>query len=184
VTQSYYFLVPIEYKNNPSKSPFIWAFESYNNFSDIEETHMASPEMKEFIPKIFSIMTTGLDIWHYNHVGGYLDKTKSVPAGLVRDTRIRAYPGHAEELLERLKGQATRVEKEEGQTFTYFLMQGMENKHEFRILERYESEAAWETHNSSQPLIDFFFASKDLIAGVEGINYVETGYGWLHRRAK
>ncbi|KAH0844625.1 hypothetical protein AYO21_02047 [Fonsecaea monophora] len=189
VTQSYYFLVPVEYKDKPSQSPFIWAFEAYDHFSDIEETHMASPEMKAFIPKIFSVMTTGLDIWHYSHVGGFLDKAESsgsrpaaaAAAGFVRDTRIRAHPGHAEELLERLQGQATRVQKEEPATFTYFLMRGMDNKDEFRVLERYEDRAAWEVHNGNQALIDFFFASKNLIAGVEGTSYVETGYGWLHR---
>lgn len=179
---AYYFCVPPEYSNDIPSTQFILAFESYTKRSDLYDIHMHSEALQTFLPKIGKTMITGLDLTHFEDVGGFIDKPgKCKPAAVVKVTRVKAYPGKRDEVLEMLRGIAEAAEKEEKDTYTFFILKSLDNDVDVRVLERYGSEEGLKAHMRGEKYLEGFAGAKDIVASLEGHRYVETGEGWLHR---
>ena len=75
--------------------------------------------MARFLPAIAPTMTTGLDLTHYEDVGGFLDKATAPGAAAIKecgvfyDTRITAQAGRRDEVVAGLRKVADHVETEE-----------------------------------------------------------------------
>lgn len=158
------------------------AFEAYRVRSDLYDIHFNSQPMSVFLKKIWPTMTTGLDLTHYEDVGGYLDKPADKrECGIFYDTRITAAQGKREEVIKGLRGVAEWVEKNEEGTYTYLVLRSLDGEDGVRVFERYKSKEALEKHWKGQKLLDFLMGSKELIRSMEGRGYIPNGHGWLHR---
>ena len=157
------------------------AFEAYDARADLYDTHFHSKAMHDFLPKIKKTMTTGLDLTHYEDVGGFLDKADMRECGIIYDTRIKSARGKRDEVLNRFKTLSQWVEKNESGTYTFLVLKSLDNDSGVRIFERYENKSALVEHMSGQKLLETFMDSKEIIASMEGRGYSPCGFGWLHR---
>ncbi|TKA81100.1 hypothetical protein B0A49_00395 [Cryomyces minteri] len=181
-TLSYYFGVPEEYGRDMSNSTQMIAFEAYNVREDLYETHFHSKAMDKFLATIPTLMTTGLDLTHYENTSGFLDKPGDrKECGIIYDTRITAKEGKRDEVLGSLAKLAQWAEKNEDDTYTFLVLKSLDNDTQVRVFERYATRKALEAHQSAKEVLDFFMGSKDIIASVEGRGYTPNGAGWLHR---
>ncbi|KAF6803220.1 hypothetical protein CSOJ01_11035 [Colletotrichum sojae] len=74
-TRIYYFGLPLEYADNPSRTPYLFAFEIYDHRSALYDVHLKSSTMVDrFLPDAMPAITTGLDLAHYEFAGGFLDR--------------------------------------------------------------------------------------------------------------
>ncbi|KAH8655078.1 hypothetical protein BGZ60DRAFT_532700 [Tricladium varicosporioides] len=181
-TRTYYFGVPIEYKERISETPHMLAFEVYGKREDLYETHFHSPAMKNFLPAIPPTMTTGLDLTHYSDVSGFLDKSgKLDECGIIYDTRILCHSATSRDyVLRKLEEVSKHAEQEKG-TFTFWVLKSLDHEDQVRIFERYENFEAMQTHQGSACMVDFWMCTKDEIKSMEGRTYVPNFKGWLHR---
>ncbi|KAI9878050.1 MAG: hypothetical protein M1830_002065 [Pleopsidium flavum] len=180
-TLTYYFGVPLETGSDQSRSTQMLAFEAYNERSDLYSVHFHSPAMDTFLSKIPATMTTGLDLTHYEDVGGYLDKAEMKECGIIYDTRITSAQGKRDEVLASLTGLAKWVEGNEEGTYTYLVLKSLDGEDGIRVFERYASKGALEAHQSGKELLELLMTSKENIKSMEGRGYVPNGHGWLHR---
>ncbi|KAI9812937.1 MAG: hypothetical protein M1827_004455 [Pycnora praestabilis] len=174
--ETYYFLAPAEYESNKSKSNFILAFEQYQSKEDLYKTHFETKAMGVFLPKIQATMTTGLDLTNFEEVGGFLDKENKKDAGLVYLRRFQSKSGKRDGIISNLKRLADSVEAQ-----TFYILKSRDNDEDIRVLERYSSKTGLEKVESSKAYLEFMSNNKEDIASMEGRQYVESGYGWLHR---
>jgi quinol monooxygenase YgiN len=180
-TLAYYFGVPVEYGHNMSASPQMIAYEAYNVRSDLYETHFHSPAMDVFLSKIPPLMTTGLDLTHFEDTAGFVDKTKDMrECEIFYVTQIWCKEGKREEVLKRLGKLAKWVEGNEGDTYTFSVLKSLDRDDYVRVFERYATRKALEEHMARKEVLEFFMGSKDLIKSMEGRGYTPNGAGWLH----
>ncbi|KAF4634269.1 hypothetical protein G7Y89_g3852 [Cudoniella acicularis] len=173
-TRTYYFGVPIEYKDKISETTHMLAFEVYGKREDLYETHFNSPAMKKFLPVIPSTMTTGLDLTHYTDVSGFLDKSgKLDECGIIFDTKILCHSAAAREyVLKKLQVVSKHAGGEEKGTYTFWVLKSLDHDDEVRIFERYESFEAMQAHQRSSIIVDFWMEAKDEIKSMDGRTYV------------
>lgn len=160
------------------------AYEAYGKRSDLYDTHMNSKAMGQFLRKVFPIMNTGLDLVHYEDVGGFLDKKgNKTECGIIWDTWITVKEGKVDKVLESLKGLAKWVEESEPEAYSYLIHRGLDedNRNELRVLERYATREGMEAHMSSKPVLDFFRGAAKDVVRLENRGYLPNGLGWLHR---
>ena len=163
------------------------AIEQYRVRSDLYEIHFHSPAMGPFLEKIPATMTTGLDLSHYEDVGGFLhrdgdDGVEEKQRGVWWDTKIWCKDGAArEEVVKRLTSVADQVQKDEDSTWSYLVLKCLDDDVGLRIFERYRDQEALERHWKGQGLLEFWKGSKELVRSLEGRGYVPNGWGWLHR---
>lgn len=174
--------MPEENGKDMSNSPSMIAYEAYTVRDDLYKTHFSSEPMSKFLPKIFSTMTTGLDLTHFEDVSGYEDKTSNMKeCEIFYITRISAKSGKRDEILEKLSALADWVNKNEDEAYTYLVLKSLDNDDDVRIWERYGTKKALEAHQSSPEVLRFLISSKEIIGSMEGRGYIPNGAGWLHR---
>ncbi|KAF2842009.1 hypothetical protein M501DRAFT_1028790 [Patellaria atrata CBS 101060] len=181
-TLTYYFGTPEEYGKNHSRSTCMLAFEMYGKRDDLYVTHFNSSAMGTFLKKMPHTLMTGLDLMHYEDVGGYLDKYNDMrECEIFYDTRLKIKPEKCEEVLAKLVKLADWTKENEKDTYTFLVLKSLDNDHDVRIFERYATRTALEAHQQAKKVIDCFQSSKDLILSMEGRGYIPNGDGWLHR---
>jgi quinol monooxygenase YgiN len=158
------------------------AFEAYNVREDLYTTHFSSKPMGVFLPKIAKTMTTGLDLTHFEDVGGFLDKPgDKKECGIFTVTKFLAKKGKREELIKKLVELARHVEESEKDTYTSLVLKSLDNETDIRTFERYASRKALEEHTASKEVINCLMGSKDEISSMESRSFIPNGRGWLHR---
>ena len=133
-------------------------------------------------------MTTGLDLSHYEDVGGFLyregdDGVAEEQRGVWWDTRIWCKDREGrEEVVRRLGVVAEGVRREEEKgTWSFLVLKGLDDEVGVRIFERYRDLEALERHWEGEGWLGFWKEGKELVRSMEGRGYVPNGWGWLHR---
>jgi len=186
-TMSYYFGIPVEYADNFSATTMMLAFEVYGKREDLYETHFKSLAMGEFLKKIPSTMTTGLDLMHYSCIGGYIDQPGDMKnCVIMRDTRISCISTKARVVvlskLAQLAQQIENAEAKEGRgVYTWMAFSSLDNDTSVRIFARFGSREAMERHVRRKDVAKFWSESKEDIKQMEWRCYLPNGKGWLHR---
>lgn len=180
---TYYFGLPIHFWTNSSATTHMFAFEIYADRQALYTTHFSSATMATFLSKIPETMTTGLDLSHYEDVGGFLDRygDKQECEAMV-DLRITCNPAMRVKVLEKL----TLLAKDIAQpslkgTLTFFVLKSLDCDQGIRVFQRFETWKALTEQTSSKSVLDFWRGSKEEILSMESQCYVPNGKGWLHR---
>lgn len=161
----------------------MFAFEIYGKREDLYTTHFNSKAMSEFLPAISHTMTTGLDLRHYEDVGGFLDRySDKRECEIMTDVRIECKPEARDNVLSKLTNLANNIKTEgpEG-VYTWFVLKSLDTNTGVRIFQRFKS---WKTAAASaerQASLDFWMGAKEEISSMESQTYFPNGKGWLHR---
>lgn len=143
--------------------------------------------MTNFLTRVPSAMTTGLDLMHYEAIAGYLDKPgDKTECGVMQDIRIACTsPESCQSVLQKLETLAEAVEaredKEKTGVYTWMAFKSLDDEKAARIYARYKDREAMEKHLRTKEVLDFWFGTKDEIAQMESRGYLPNGKGWLHR---
>jgi quinol monooxygenase YgiN len=206
-TMTYYFGIPLDYEKNPSGTTSMLAFEVYGKrevglsrylqalatdsdliaVQDLYETHFNSPAMSVFLKKIPSTMPTGLDLNHYEKVGGFLDKPGDMrECAIMQDIRISCVSATAREAVKskaaRLCKAIEEAEGEEGNgVYTWMTFSSLDNDTEVRIWSRYATREAMEKVARRKDVLDFWFDTKEDVDKMMATRWAPNGKGWLHR---
>lgn len=139
--------------------------------------------MKEFLTKIPNTMTTGLDLRHYEDVGGFLDQFNDKrECEIMTDVRINCKPEARDAVLSKLATLADKI-KQDGSdgVYTWFVLKSLDDDQGGRIFQRFKSWEASSALSRDQAVIDFWMSSKEEILSMESQTYFPNGKGWLHR---
>jgi len=143
--------------------------------------------MKTFLGKVLPIMTTGLDLMHYQAFAGYLDKPGDKrECGVMQDVRIVCTSAEGRNaVVARLQTLAKTIEerevKEKTGVYTWLACSSIDDDKSLRLYARYRDRKAMEKSIRTREVLDFWAASKDDIAQMESRAYLPNGKGWLHR---
>ncbi|KAI0160224.1 hypothetical protein GGR57DRAFT_499638 [Xylariaceae sp. FL1272] len=178
-TETYYFGIPVEYGSEISKTPHMFAFE------DLYTTHLGSSAMQAFLQKVPPLMTTGLDLLHFEKVGGYIDRRNDLSScAVMKDTRIKAQSASSQEaIVEAMKTLSNKIEQDkecEG-VLTFATFKSLDNEVDGRIFARWDTREKMEWFSRRADVLRFWAGIKDHVEQMEWRNYVENGKGWLHR---
>jgi hypothetical protein len=161
----------------------MFAFEIYGKREDLYTTHFNSPAMKEFLPAIPDTMTTGLDLRHYEDVGGFLDRFNDRrECEIMTDVRINCKAEARNNVLSKLNTLAEKIKSDgSGDVYTFFVLKGLDDDQGVRIFQRFRT---WDGSSSlarDQAVLEFWMSSKEEILSMESQTYFPNGKGWLHR---
>lgn len=150
---------------------------------DLYETHFNSKRMSEFLQATQSTMATGSDLTHYTEVSGFLDKSgQSLECVVIYDTIILCSSSSARKtILAKPAKIADDAEKKGKGTYFFWVLKSLDHDDQVRILERYESWEALETHQNSHDLVKLYLDSAEDIKSLQGRLYVPNHKGWLNR---
>lgn len=128
-------------------------------------------------------MTTGLDLSHYEHVGGFLDRHNDKrECQIMVDVRISCKAEARETVLSKLNLLSTSLKKSNLQgTLTFMVLKSLDSDQGIRLFERFQSWDSKADHESTREVLDFWLTSKDDLLSMESQVYVPNGKGWLHR---
>ncbi|KAF2399362.1 hypothetical protein EJ06DRAFT_582713 [Trichodelitschia bisporula] len=182
-TETYYFGIPFEYKDDMDATISMFAFEVYGKREDLYETHFNSAAMQGFLKKIPSTMSTGLDLMHYSLSGGFIDKPgDKTECELMQDIRIlSASPSARSAILSRFNTVLAAAEAGSPDVLTLMSFASLDDDVSARIYARFKTRAAYEAFQRRPDFVDFWMASKEDVKQMESHAYVPNGKGWLHR---
>lgn len=156
------------------------AFEAYRSRADLYDTHLKSSVMTgHFLPTAVPTMTTGLDLTHYEAVGGFLDKSgKKTECGLIHDVQIQCVD--REKVLEVLRALCGKVDEGSGdEVLTFLGLKSLDNDTGVRIFARYKSREVWEKWLRGEVIRGFWEEVKPWVASMDAKGYKPNGKGWL-----
>ncbi|KAK3068653.1 hypothetical protein LTS18_000581, partial [Coniosporium uncinatum] len=174
---TYYFGIPMDYADDCPATTLMFAFEIYGKREDIYETHFHSPAMKQFLTKIPPTMTTGLDLAHYESLGGFLDRPGDrTECGIMQDVSITCNsPDAWRTIAEKLKKLAEATEAAGDETvYTFMVFKSLDDETGLRIFGRYKDRDALKKHESKKEVIGFWMDTKDEIATMRQRCYVHN----------
>jgi hypothetical protein len=186
-TLTYYFGLPFEHADKPSKTDYMFAFEAYANRAALYETHLKSgPMTTAFLPTAGKAMTTGLDLAHFEAVGGFLDASgKKTECGVMHDMQIRCVDAArraeflgALRLLCLLVGERQKADGK-GEVLTFLGCKSLDNDTGARLFARYKDRETWERWLRDGAFKLFWENVKPCIASMEARGYMPNGKGWL-----
>lgn len=145
--------------------------------------------MAEFLQRIPSASTTGLDLNHYHLVSGFLDLPGDrSEAGIMQDMRIICVSASARDtLLKNLADFVTSVEKEErgsegkGGVLTYMAFANLDDEVGARIYGRWKAREDMERFIRRDEVVGYWMENKESVRAMEQRLYLPNGKGWLHR---
>ncbi|KAK6369917.1 hypothetical protein LTS17_009367 [Exophiala oligosperma] len=182
-TLTYYFGVPLQYWTHKSDTTHMFAFEVYGERHDLYTTHFSSPAMQDFLAAIPETMTTGLDLKHYEDVGGFLDRFGDKrECELMTDVRITCHENSRDKVLSKLVTLVNAM-KDSGsaEVYTLLVLKSLDDNTGVRFYQRFKSWQASTTFARNELVLDFWMTSKEDIASMESQSYIPNGKGWLHR---
>ncbi|KFH45126.1 hypothetical protein ACRE_040800 [Hapsidospora chrysogenum ATCC 11550] len=187
-TLSYYFGIPLEHADAPSRTDCMLAFEAYRSREDLYDVHLKSDAMLGgFLPNAGPAMSTGLDLTHYGAVGGFLDRSgKKTECGVMHDVQIQCRDKAARDellgaltLLSSLVDDAQGPKGEDGEVLTFLGLKSLDNDTQARIYARYTSRETWEKFIRGTLMNKFWESVKPSVASMSARAYVPNGKGWL-----
>jgi len=113
--------------------------------------------MATFLSKIPETMTTGLDLSHYEDVGGFLDRygDKQECEAMV-DLRITCNPAMRVKVLEKLTLLAKDIAQSSLKgTLTFFVLKSLDCDRGIRVFQRFGTWKALTEQTSSKSVLDF-----------------------------
>lgn len=128
-------------------------------------------------------MTTGLDLRHYENVGGFLDRFNDKrECEIMTDVRINCKAENRDAVLSKLTTLAEQIKQDKSDgVYTYFVLKSLDDNQGVRIFQRFKS---WETSSAlakDKSVLDFWTSSKEQIESMESQTYFPNRKGWLHR---
>ncbi|KAJ0341911.1 hypothetical protein COL154_005978 [Colletotrichum chrysophilum] len=180
-TTTYYFGLPLEYADNPSRTPYLFAFEIYSSREDLYDVHLKSETMTtSFLPAALPVMATGLDLVHYDVAGGFLDRSdRKAECGIMEDTQIRCTDSAARaEVLGALK-MLCRAAKDDDDVFTFLALRGQDDEISARIFARFRDRDSMERWARTEVVKGFWEIVKNNVKDMGSRAYVPNGKGWL-----
>ncbi|KAL2756549.1 hypothetical protein ACRALDRAFT_1069346 [Sodiomyces alcalophilus JCM 7366] len=186
-TYTYYFGLPLEHADNPSRTDYMLAFEVYGCRDDLYEVHLKSEAMtKGFLPAALPIMTTGLDLVNFGVAGGFLDFSgRKEECGIMHDVQIRCVDAAARrELLGALRMLCHSVELAQkrdgkGEVLTFLGLKSLDNEVGARIFARYKDRETLEAWQRSDVVKGFWEVVKESVGDMSSRSYRPNGKGWL-----
>jgi len=181
---TYYFGLPTQFWTNKSATTHMFAFEIYADREALYTTHFSSPTMATFLSKIPETMTTGLDLSHYEDVGGFLDRYNDKrECEVMVDVRITCNDSETRaKVLGKLSSLAEDIAHSSMRgTLTFLVLKSLDKDQGVRVFQRFESWKALTEQTGSKAVLDFWLGSKEEVMSMESQCYVPNGKGWLHR---
>ncbi|CAI0643664.1 unnamed protein product [Colletotrichum noveboracense] len=180
-TITYYFGFPLEYADNPSRTPYLFAFEIYSSREDLYDVHLKSETMTtSFLPTALPVMATGLDLVHYDVAGGFLDRGgRKAECGIMEDTQIRCTDSAASaEVLGALK-MLCRAAKDDDDVFTFLALRGQDDEISARIFARFRDRDSMERWARTEVVKGFWEIVNNNVKDMGSRAYAPNGKGWL-----
>ncbi|KAF6833700.1 hypothetical protein CPLU01_05421 [Colletotrichum plurivorum] len=183
-TITYYFGLPLEYADAPSRTPYMFAFEIYDSRSALYDVHLKSSTMADrFLPDVLPAMTTGLDLAHYEFAGGFLDRDGSQEeCGVMQDTKIRGVNAVARaEVIGAMKmlSRAAEERADEAGLLTFLALRGQDDEVSARIFARFRDRDTMERWARTAVVRGFWEVVKNGVKAMESRTYAPNGKGWL-----